>query len=361
MTTSSSACLRTTIISLLTLTLAIPVARADVDLNPNAPLAQIGNEQLTTRDASEAARSKQLRLQAEHDRQIREYDVAARLARDEAWSAEADRLINERVLALEAKARRSTPEKLLEQIKVPPVTAQEARTIYDEHAREIKQPYESVEQAIFEELAREHKLQAKQTYLKGLRNQYGARSLVEPTRFTVDINGPTLGPKDAPVTLVLFADFQCPYCAKLIPQLNQALQAHPNDLKLVYRHMPLGSIHPQAMGAALAAVCADQQGKFWPAYAAFYTEPSQASLAPAALRTTVLGLGVDAEAYDACLKAPQTADIIKTDSDLADNLGLTGTPALFVNGRLLRGSQPTDKLLAIIDEELQQARSTKAR
>ena len=79
------------------------------------------------------------------------------------------------------------------------------------------------------------------------------------------------------------------------------------------------------------------------------------------MRTTVLGLGVDAEAYDACLKAPQTADIIKTDSDLADNLGLTGTPALFVNGRLLRGSQPTDKLLAIIDEELQQARSTKAR
>ena len=149
--------------------------------------------------------------------------------------------------------------------------------------------------------------------------------------------------------MILFADFQCVYCAQLVPVLAQVLAARPHDVRLVYRHLPLPPLHPQAAGAALGAVCAEQQGRFWEMFDHLFANPSQ--LEPDALRATAVSLGANGPAYDACVTNRATQQRIDRDVAAAADIGLNGTPVLFVNGRLLRGMQPLPSLLAIVDEE----------
>jgi protein-disulfide isomerase len=169
----------------------------------------------------------------------------------------------------------------------------------------------------------------------------------------VAATGPSRGPASAPVTIVLFTDFQCPYCARVRTTLDQVQQRYGEKVRLVVRQFPLSQIHPQAQKAAEAALCANDQGKFWPLYDAMFT--NQKALAVDALKAKAAELSLDPAAFAACLDGGTHAAAVQADFREGMTAGVTGAPAMFVNGRFISGSVPLDQITAVVDDELRRA------
>lgn len=162
---------------------------------------------------------------------------------------------------------------------------------------------------------------------------------------------PARGPEDAAVTIIEFSDFQCPYCGRFFQQTLPQLMAQYGDrIRFVYRDFPLDQIHPFARGAAIAAECADDQGKFWEYHDLLFS--NQQALSGADLKSYADRLGLDTEAFAACVDDSRYND--EVNADLRDGLqaGVTGTPTFFINGRRVVGAQPLQTFQAIIDELL---------
>lgn len=194
-----------------------------------------------------------------------------------------------------------------------------------------------------------------------LERRYSVAYLLEPPRSEVAADGfPAHGPPDAPVTIVEFSDFECPYCARLQPTLEQAKHQYGEHLRVVYRHFPLTGIHPDAWKAAEASLCAGEQGRFWELHDLMFAE--QGALAVADLQEKAARLELDAEAFNECLDSSRHHDTVLADVLAGDALGVSGTPAMFINGRLVVGAIPFAELAEIIDDELRRAaQAAKAR
>lgn len=145
---------------------------------------------------------------------------------------------------------------------------------------------------------------------------------------------PIKGPADAPITIVEFSDYQCPFCARSEPLVHQALSAYPTQAKLVFKHLPLVSIHPQAMPAALAAVAAQRQGKFWEMHEKLFA--NQRELGPEQLKQYAREIGLDMARFEADLQSDEVKAVVQDDMQLAQRVGVRGTPTIFVNGKLLQ-------------------------
>jgi len=177
-----------------------------------------------------------------------------------------------------------------------------------------------------------------------------------PFRATVDIAGaPVRGTVTAPVTIVEYSDFHCPFCRRVQPTLTGLLQKYPGKVRLVYKHLPLDSLHPQARRVSEAAWCAAKQDKFWGFHDAVYADTSNDS-SEATLKGYATAAGLDAAAFGACLANPETRAAIERDVTQGEALGLNSTPGFFVNGREVRGAQPIEAFETIIDEELRGTR-----
>ena len=159
----------------------------------------------------------------------------------------------------------------------------------------------------------------------------------------------SLGPEDASVTIVEFTDYQCPFCSRVHPTVKKLLDDYPNDLRVVMKHNPL-PIHPQAPGAAKAAIAAGKQGKFWEMHERIFA--NQRKLGDADLRAHATALGLDLEQWDKDRASSGVAALIARDQAEARRLGSTGTPAFFINGRYLSGAQPYEVFKQRIDAEL---------
>ena len=162
-------------------------------------------------------------------------------------------------------------------------------------------------------------------------------------------NSATKGPDDAPVTLVLFDDFQCPYCARLVPTIEQIMQAYPNQVRVVFKHFPL-SMHKFARQAAAASIAARNQGKFWPLHDQLFANYNQ--LNDEKIRALAASVGLDMERFDKDIQDPALQQEIAADMQLGTSSGVRGTPAVYINGVQLK-----DRSLAgfrkAIDAELQ--------
>ncbi|NKB88390.1 MAG: thioredoxin domain-containing protein [Acidobacteria bacterium] len=176
---------------------------------------------------------------------------------------------------------------------------------------------------------------------------------LEPYRVGFEHDGhPTFGPEDAPITLVEFSDFECPYCGGFAATLERAKREYDGQIRLIYRQLPLSQIHPNAIKAGEASLCAEEQGRFWELHDAMFAD--QASLTVPDLKAKAGQLGLDQAAFDACLDTGKYAAQVDEDLQLASRLGLDGTPALFVNGRpLVGGAVPYEMLAELIDDELE--------
>ena len=161
-------------------------------------------------------------------------------------------------------------------------------------------------------------------------------------------NSPVRGPENAAVTVVLFSDFQCPFCAKASRQIDSVVKTYPANVKLVFKHFPLADIHPDAMLGARAAYAAQQQGKFWEFHDTLFSR-GRAGYDPEKLQVMATGLGLDVEKFNEDIVSEAAKSAIEADLALGRKLGVDGTPKLFVNGRILEGG--VDNLEDRIKEE----------
>lgn len=162
----------------------------------------------------------------------------------------------------------------------------------------------------------------------------------------IDIAGaPVKGKNDAPVTLVVFSDFECPWCGKMEPVLNQLYTANQDKLRIVFKHMPL-QIHQQAEPAALAAIAAQKQNKFWEMHDALF---QVVTWTPTTIEEVAQKLGLNMDRFRADINSPETQMQLAKDKSDAQNADVSATPSLFVNGRPVRERSPM-ALQAMIDE-----------
>jgi protein-disulfide isomerase len=157
------------------------------------------------------------------------------------------------------------------------------------------------------------------------------------------------GPANAKVTLIEYSDFQCPYCERHEPTIEATLQAHPNDVRLVYRHFPLSSLHPQAQKAAEASECAFNQGgdaAFWKAHD--YLFSNQATLGEDLYKKMAGDLKLDVAKFTTCLDSGATASVVAADYSSGNDSGVSGTPATFVNGQMVEGAVPAAQFESIV-------------
>jgi len=162
---------------------------------------------------------------------------------------------------------------------------------------------------------------------------------------------PPLGSPDAPVKIVEFSDFQCPFCKNWNDATLQPLRDKYGDkIVLYYRHYPLTTIHPEAMNGAVAAECANAQGKFWAMHDELFSTQSLISVDNS--KSLAESLGLDAQKFDDCMASNPGGANIQADIADADAYGVTGTPTFFINGVRLVGALPLAQFTAVIDQEL---------
>jgi protein-disulfide isomerase len=162
-------------------------------------------------------------------------------------------------------------------------------------------------------------------------------------------DSPSKGPVDAPVTLVVFSDFECPYCAKLVPTLHEIAEAYPKEVRIVFKNMPL-PMHPRAALAAEAALAAAAQDRFWEFHDALFAE--QNALERPSLIERADNLDLNLRVFERALDDGGTKAAVDEDRALAEELGVRGTPTTFINGKRVAGARPASFYRSMIDEEL---------
>jgi len=235
--------------------------------------------------------------------------------------------------------------------KVPPVNDADVGTWYAQNKGRLQgATLDQGREAIRTYLAQQRTAGVRRQYLDRLRSRTSVRVMLDPPRQIVAAAGrPSKGPANAPIELIEFSDFQCPYCLQSFPTVTRLLSAYGDRIHFVYRHYPLPN-HPNARPAAEAAQCAAEQGKFWPYHDQLFGNPSR--LADADLKQHASQLGLDRAQFDACVDSRKHRAAVEADIQAGGEAGVNGTPAFFINGRLLSGAQPFEAFKQVIDEEL---------
>lgn len=185
--------------------------------------------------------------------------------------------------------------------------------------------------------------------LEGLRKSAQIRNFMEEERAAAlnlqTDESPCRGSAEAPVTVVVFSDFECPYCRRDQPLLRQILERWPEQVRLVYKHFPL-EMHPNAFHAAVASVCAHRQGRFWEFQDVLFGE--YRDLSKSGLFAAATAVALDADAFQKCVTSAAAAEEVQRDMHAAREADVDGTPAYFVNNRRLRGAFELEKAIADI-------------
>ena len=264
-----------------------------------------------------------------------------------------DTLITQRIVDMEAKKKGISADKLYEQevdAKIAEPTDVELKAIYAVQ-KEQNRSFEEMKAQIQQNLKRARIQQARQEYSAHLREQAKVSVMLNPPRVEVAVDPARVrGNPKAKVMIVEFSDFQCPYCGQVEGTLKNVLAKHEGVVALAFRDYPLSQIHPLAQGAAEASRCAGEQGKFWEYRELLYKNTPAAG--PEQLNDYAVKVGVDLPAFKQCLDSGKFKALVQKDESDGDRLGVTGTPAFFINGRLLSGAQPENEFARVIDEEL---------
>lgn len=238
---------------------------------------------------------------------------------------------------VEDKAGEPTEEELQAvyqrfQSQMPPgTTMEQVRPQLVQAAQNQKR--QEIANALFERLKKEANVQVK---------------LEEPRREVAAV-GPSRGPENAPVTIVEFSDFQCPFCSRAVETVDKVMETYPGKVRLVFRQFPL-DFHPQAQKAAEASLCAADQGKFWEVHDLMFQNQQQ--LQADQLKGYAKTAGLDVEKFNKCLDSGEKAAKVQEDLQAGKAAGVRGTPAFFINGVFLNGAVPLEEFKKVIDQEL---------
>jgi len=211
-------------------------------------------------------------------------------------------------------------------------------------------PLDQVRQPIRAYLTQERMQGVRATYVDSLKAKTDVRVMLDPPRQKIaTANSPSKGPANAPIEMVEFSDFQCPFCLRADPTVQQVLRTYGDKIRFVYRNYPLPN-HPMARPAAEAAACANEQGKFWPYHDLLFANPSK--LSDADFKQHAAELSLNPAQFNACVDTHKMQPLIDTDVKEGEAAGVNGTPAFYINGRMISGAQPYDVFKRIIDDEL---------
>jgi len=292
-----------------------------------------------------------------------EKTIAADLAKLEAQIYELKKsslntLIDEQLLAQEASKRGVTTAALLQAeviTKSSTATDEEVAVYYGANQAKLQKDLNAWRDQIRTFLNLQKASARRTVFLDQLRAQHKVDVFLKaPPVFRAEIvtaGAYAKGPADAPIQLVEFSDFHCPFCKRVEPTLSQVLAKYDGKIRFVYKDFPIDSLHPGARAASEAARCAGEQGKFWEFHAKLYGGPADSS-APT-LQAYAQQVGLDPAKFEACRSSRKYQAPVQTDVAEATKLGINGTPGFFINGRFLSGAQPLEAFTKIIDEELQ--------
>ena len=264
-------------------------------------------------------------------------------------------LIQEKLIAKEAAARKVSPEELMKtevDAKTAAPTQDEIAQFYDKmKARMGGKSLDEVKGDIEKQLKMQKSQERRGQFLNELSAKNEVKILLDPPRATVTLRptAPIVGPANAPITIVEWSDYQCPFCKRAHPTVEQVLKEYKDQVRFTYLDYPL-PFHQLAMPAAIAVHCAEDQGKFWEYHKNLFE--AAGDLSPADLTKRAADIGLDGPKFQACTDAKSHESLIKTNSDDGAALGVTGTPAFFINGRMLVGAQPIDAFRELINDEL---------
>ena len=263
-------------------------------------------------------------------------------------------VIGDRLIAAEAEKRGVSKDELIQTeitSKIKDPTPLEVEGFYEQQKARIRRPLEEVRGQVVELMKSMREQEARQALVEKLREGSDVKILLDPPRMSTDLSrAPFRGPENAPITIVEFSDFQCPFCRRVQPTLARLQETYGDKLRWSFKDLPLINIHPEAQKAAEAARCAGDQGKFWEYRAAMF-EADQ--IDRALFDRTAETIGLEKERFTSCLDSDTHAKAVQDDLREAESLGLNGTPAFLINGVLLSGAQPYEQFEAVIKRELE--------
>jgi protein-disulfide isomerase len=306
-------------------------------------VAVIGKQTISQAELDQAVGTRLMRLRTE------EYNIR---------KTALDDLIAERLLAAEAAKRKITVEELLKTEvggKIETPTAAEVEPFYEGTKERFGGSKEEAVAQIIEGMKRQRIAARTAELVKSLRDAAGVKVLLEPPRAKVEAAGPTRGNDSAPVTIVEFSDFECPFCSRANATMKKIEQKYGDNVKFVFVDYPL-PIHRTAPRAAAASRCAADQGKFWELHDRFFSR-NGGPVQDADIRKYATEAGVDLAQFNTCLDSGKYADTWKEGQAAGTKVGVQSTPTFFVNGRMVVGAAPLESFTSVIDEEL--ARSKK--
>jgi predicted DsbA family dithiol-disulfide isomerase len=266
-----------------------------------------------------------------------------------------EELVTQKLIEAEAAKENKTKEQLIEaeiDSNVDTPSSEEVEAFYNANKDRIPVPKEQALPQVKQYMVERSRSQYREMLVARLKKDFGFKSYLEPLRTDIATAGfPALGPAAAPVTIVEFSDFECPYCGGLFPTMKQVEKNYAQTVRVVYRQFPLTNLHPHAMKAAEASLCANEQKKFWEFHDSMFGNQQELSVAD--LKQRAVDLKLDAQAFNQCLDSGRQAAAIQADIQEGARAGVTGTPAMFINGRLLSGNQPYAEIKDVIEDELQ--------
>jgi protein-disulfide isomerase len=306
--------------------------------DPKGVVAKVSGQNLTLADLQKSQGGKL--LQAEF-----QYYLNERKALED--------LIDSQLLADEAHRRNISLDQLLDSevykdVKDP---TEDQLDVYYE-GLDTQEPYSAVRDDVLQHIRELRRSKARTAFVDNLRKQANINILLMPPSADVNIaKAYTNGSPDAQVTLVEFADYECPYCQKVNPQIQQMKKEYGDKLAVVYKDFPL-PMHHTSEKAAEAARCAGEQGKFWQYHdVLFYSKQLDVD----ALKEHARVISLDVDRFDTCLDSGSQAAAVKKDLEEAKSLGLTGTPSFFVNGHFFSGVVDYATLRDMVNQQLNAA------
>ena len=262
-------------------------------------------------------------------------------------------LVQRHVIDTAAAERGTTAEALFDEItsSAAPATLEDVTAWYSENQGRLRGArLEDVADRIKELLDNEARSNAWGAFVGPRLDALEWELMIDPPRAELTATSLIRGNPEAEVTIMSFSDYQCPYCIRSEPVLAEVLARYPDRVRLIHRHFPLDSLHPFARPASEAAMCAEEQGRFWDFHDAIFARGGRLSTESFSEIGTELDL--DVAALSECIEAGRYREAVQADFAEGTEAGVTGTPAFFVNGIALKGAQDADEISRVVDAEL---------